>query len=112
MNASGEAVGGAEGKIAGSVVFYSGVGVGSDVDEFIKPRIDGFSEDAILRSVASPEKLSYRVGLPVGASLEKGSEGSVEVVDNGNVLASVLMPSAENAEGKPVPVSMAFQAMF
>ncbi len=94
--------------MAGSVVFYGGVGVGSDVDEIVKPEIDGFSEDAILRSVASPERLSYRVGLPAGTSLEQGSEGSIEVVDNGSLLATILTPSAEDAEGKLVPVSMVF----
>ena len=108
VNASGVAVGGAEGQVDGAVVFYGGVGVGNDVDEFVKPEINGFSEDAILRSAASPERLSYRVGLPTGASLEQGSEGSVEVVDNGSGLATISTPSAEDAEGKLVPVSMAF----
>jgi hypothetical protein len=83
VDAAGTPVGGSEGRVDGSIVFYGGVAVGSDVDEFVKPEIDGFSEDAILRSIASPEKLFYRVGLPAGASLEQGSEGSVEVVDNG-----------------------------
>ena len=108
VNASGAVVGGAEGQVDGSVVFYGGVGVGRDVDEFVKPEIDGFSEDAILRSDASPERLSYRVGLPAGASLERGNEGSVEVVDGGSVLATILTPSAEDAEGSPVSLSMGF----
>jgi RHS repeat-associated protein len=108
VDAAGTPVGGSEGRVDGSIVFYGGVAVGSDVDEFVKPEIDGFSEDAILRSIASPEKLFYRVGLPAGASLEQGSEGSVEVVDNGNVVASILTPIAEDAEGNLVPVSMAF----
>jgi RHS repeat-associated protein len=108
VDAAGTPVGGSEGRVDGSIVFYGGVAVGSDVDELVKPEIDGFSEDAILRSIASPEKLFYRVGLPAGASLEQGSEGSVEVVDNGNVVASILTPTAEDAEGNVVPVSMAF----
>ncbi len=54
VDASGVAVGGGEGHVDGSVVFYGGVGAGSDVDELVKPERGGFSEDAILRSVLSP----------------------------------------------------------
>jgi RHS repeat-associated protein len=108
VSGSGVVVGGSEGRVDGSVVFYGGVGVGSDVDEFVKPETYGFSEDAILRSAASPEQLFYRVGLPEGASLvqAKGGSGAVEVVDEGSVIASVLAPHAQDAAGTPVGVSL------
>ncbi len=106
VDASGAAAGGSEGRVDGSVVFYGGVGVGSDVDEIVKPETDGFSEDAILRSQASPEKLMYRVGLPEGASLTQKGSGAVEVMDAGQPIATILAPRASDAEGTSVPVSV------
>ena len=38
---AGGSVGGMEGRLDGSVVFYGGVGVGSDVDEVVKPETRG-----------------------------------------------------------------------
>ena len=108
VGASGVAVGGSEGRVDGSVVFYGGVGVGSDVDEVVKPETDGFSEDAVLRSAASPGRLFYRVGLPEGASLVevKDGSGAVDVVEGGSVIARVSASLAHDAVGVPVPVSM------
>ncbi len=108
VDASGAGVGGSEGRVDGSVVFYGGVGVGSDVDEVVKPETDGFSEDAVLRSAASPGRLLYRVGLPEGASLVEANDGSgaANVVDDGRVIARVPVPLAQDATGAAVPVSM------
>ena len=108
VDASGAAMGGSEGRVDGSVVFYGGVGVGSDVDEVVKPETDGFSEDAVLRSAASPGRLFYRVGLPEGASLVEANDGSgaANVVDDGRVIARVPVPLAQDATGAAVPVSM------
>jgi RHS repeat-associated protein len=107
-SASGVVASASEGQVDGAVVFYGGVSAGSDVDEFVKPETDGFSEDAILRSDASPEQLFYRVGLPEGASLVQadGGFGSVDVVDEGSVIAGVLAPHAQDAAGTPVGVSL------
>lgn len=107
-NASGAAVTAAEGRVDGSVVFYGGVSAGSNVDELVKPETGGFSEDAILRSAASPKQLFYHVGLPEGASLVRADDGSgsVNVVDQGSVIASVLAPHAQDAAGTPVGVSL------
>jgi hypothetical protein len=108
VDASGAAVGGSEGRVDGSVVFYGGVGVGGDVDEIVKPETDGFSEDAILRSSASPRRLIYRVGLPEDASLVKANDGLgvVDVVDGGSVIARLSVPLAQDATGASVPVSV------
>ena len=107
INGSGVAVGGAEGVVDGAVVFYGGVSVGSDVDELVKPLPSGFAEDAVLRSAASPERLSYRVGVPAGGSLVpvSGESGAVEVVVGGSVVAVVSAPSAFDSMGSAVPVS-------
>jgi RHS repeat-associated protein len=111
VDASGTAVGGGEGRVDGSVVFYGGVDVGSDVDEVVKPETGGFSEDAILRSAASPGRLYYRVGLPEGASLVEANDGSgtADVVDSGRVIARVPVPLAQDATGAAVPVSMSVE---
>ncbi len=111
VDASGVAVGGSEGRVDGSSIFYGGVGVGSDVDEVVKPLTDGFSEDAVLRSVDSPARLAYRVGLPEGASLVDADNGAggVDVVDDGSVIASIPVPFAQDASGVAVPVSMSVE---
>lgn len=57
VDASGAAVRSSDGRVDGAAVFYGGVSAGSDVDELVKPETSGFSEDAILRSAASPEQL-------------------------------------------------------
>jgi RHS repeat-associated protein len=108
VNASGAAVGGAEGSVDGAVAFYGGVELGSDVDMIVKPMTTGFEEDALLRSARSPQQLSFRLGLPEGATVRqaRGVSGPVEVVKEGQVLATVLPPSAEDAAGTAVPVSM------
>ena len=110
VDGAGAVAGSAEGQLDGSVVFYSGVGVGSDVDELVKPTTTGFSEDAVLRSQLSPERLFYRVGMPVGASLEAAHDGSgaIYVIDRGIVIAMIVPPSATDAAGTSVPVSMGF----
>ncbi len=111
VDVSGAAVGGSEGRVDGSVVFYGGVGVGSDVDEVVKPETGGFSEDAVLRSTASPGRLVYRVGMPEGASLVNaaGSSGLVHVVSSGSVIASISVPLAHDASGASVPVSLSVE---
>jgi RHS repeat-associated protein len=108
VNGSGAPVGGSEGVIDGAVVFYGGVELGSDVDVFVKPITAGFEEDALLRSVRSPQELAFRLGLPEGATVRQASDGSgvLEVIKEGQLLATVPLPSAEDAAGTPVPVSM------
>ena len=108
VDTSGTPVGGSEGRVDGAVVFYGGVGVGSDVDMAVKPSTFGFSQEAFLRSDRSPSVISFRVGMPQGASLVQASGGSgvVEVVKEGATIATIASPSAEDAAGTSVPVSM------
>src|SRR5579864_4970297 len=98
---------GSEGQVDGSVVFYGGVGVGSDVDIAMKPSTLGFSAETFLRSERSPETLYFRVGMPQGASLVQEREaGGVGVVEQGRTIADIFPPSATDAAGSVVPVSM------
>jgi RHS repeat-associated protein len=106
VDAQGSALGGSEGVISGATVFYANTQ--ADMDSVIKPATDGFAADTFLRSVESPERLFFRVGLPAGAGLVSAKDGSgvVEVVDEGAVIATILPPAAQDAAGTSVPVSM------
>ena len=107
LNSSGSPVGGSEGEVNGATVLYANTQV--DTDTVIKPLVLGFEADTLLRSVESPHQLAFRVGLPPGASLAQGVAGSgqVEVIDEGTVIALISPPSAQDAAGTAVPVSMA-----
>ena len=93
-----------EGSLDGASVFFANTQ--TDTDTVVKPSTFGFSVDTLLRSGKSPEQLSFRVGLPAGASLVQASDGSgaVEVVKEGVALAQMPAPSARDAAGSYVPV--------
>jgi RHS repeat-associated protein len=104
VDAQGAALGGAEGWVDGASVFFANTQ--TDSDTVVKPTSTGFEEDTLLRSIASPEQLSFRVGLPEGANLVQAANGAVQVVDEGTVIASVLPVSAWDSAGTHVPVAM------
>ena len=106
VDSSGLPLGGSEGSIVGATVLYANTL--ADMDSAIKPVTDGFSAETILRSVASTRELFFRVGLPAGARLVQrgGPSGAVQVVEDGVAAATVLPPSAEDAAGTSVPVTM------
>lgn len=106
VDAEGHALNGSDGAIDGSALFYGGTG--TDTDSLIKPTSFGFDADTILRSVRSPRRLFFRVGLPAGARLvaAKGVSASVDVVAQGATIATVSPPLASDAEGTQVPVAM------
>lgn len=106
VSAEGMPLGGSEGVLEGVSVLYANTQ--TDADAVVKPTTVGFAEDTILRSVASPSQLYFRVGMPAGASLKQqaGIGGPVEVVDEDTVIATILSPHAYDAEGTVVPVSM------
>jgi len=106
VDAQGAPLGGSEGVVDGATVFYGGTG--TDSDTVVKPTTAGFETDTLLRSVESPSTLSFHVGLPEGASLVSAKDGSgtVSIVDEGAVIAALPAPTAHDAEGTVVPVSM------
>jgi RHS repeat-associated protein len=106
VGTNGSALGGAKGALDGATVVYANTQ--TDSDTVVKPLTSGFEEDTLLRSVDSPSRLSFRVGLPADARLlpAKHGLGGVDVVDQGAVIAAVPAPSAQDAEGTVVPVSM------
>jgi RHS repeat-associated protein len=110
VDAQGHALEGAGGAIEGATALYANTQ--TDTDTAIKPITLGFETDSFLRSVESPQELDFRVGLPQGASLvaEEDGSGGVAVVKEGVVLALIAPPSARDAAGRSVPVSMTMTA--
>ncbi len=105
VDAQGHPVGGAEGSADGASMLYTNTEV--DTDTVVKPLATGFELDALLRSQQSPGRLYLRVGMPAGARLvqERGSRGA-RVLEDGRTIAVVDAPSALDAAGSVVPVSM------
>ncbi len=105
VDAQGVALDGSEGVVDGATVLYANTE--TDADTVVKPTAFGFAVDAVLRSVASPRRLYYRVGMPRGARLvQERHGGSVRVVLGGSTIAVILAPGARDATGLIVPVSM------
>jgi RHS repeat-associated protein len=105
VDSHGVALSGAEGVVDGSSILFTNTQ--ADEDTAVKPSTFGFETSTILRSVNSPSEMFYRVGLPEGASLVQHNEaGAVQVVKEGAVIATVVVPVAEDATGATVPVSM------
>ena len=95
----------AQGSLVGATVLYPNTQ--TDTDTIAKPTTLGFETNTILRSIASPTQLQFRVGLPSGARLlQAPGESSARVVLDGQTIAIVRAPSARDAEGTPVPLSM------
>jgi hypothetical protein len=95
----------ADGTLQGASIIYANTQ--TDTDTAVKPTTEGIDESTILRSVASPTQLHFRVGLPPGASLvQADGASSARVVLDGQTIATVNPPGATDAEGREVPVSM------
>lgn len=108
LEASGTgAAEGSSGVSDGEAVFWGSVSMGTDVDALARAMPSGVDLMAVLRSQRSPRSLRYRVGLPEGASLSQPAEGgAVEVIEAGRAVAQIVVPSAVDAEGVPVPVAL------
>ncbi|MFZ2049370.1 MAG: DUF6531 domain-containing protein [Solirubrobacteraceae bacterium] len=108
LEASGTgAAEGSSGVSDGEAVFWGSVSMGTDVDALARATSSGVDLMAVLRSQRSPRSLRYRVGLPEGASLSQPAEGgAVEVIEAGRAVAQIVLPTAVDAEGMPVPVTL------
>ena len=77
-------------------------------DTLVAPRATGVEVFSQLRSPESPEQLRFDLRLPEGAQLrpsEKGSSAEVVSAD-GDVMTEVTPPTASDAQGAAVPVTM------
>jgi YD repeat-containing protein len=108
VDAQGVALGGSEGSLQGASVLYANTQ--TDTDTLAKPTSVGFELSSILRSEDSPHELYYRVGLPSGARLvQHDHRGPLQVLMGGEMLGMVMPPSAVDAAGTSVPVSMSLK---
>ena len=100
------------GQLDGASVFYgaseSAQASVFDLDTIVKPSTFGLTIDQSLRSQRSPSRLFFKLGLPEGASLvqEDPGSGPVRVVADGRPIIVIFTPSAEDAQGTSVPISM------
>jgi RHS repeat-associated protein len=93
------------GELAGGSVLYANTQ--TDTDTLAKPTSTGFETYTLLRSVASPQALSYRLELPGGVRLKRVERShAVEVLAGDQAVANVSAPVARDAAGTPVPVSL------
>ncbi|HEX5307934.1 MAG TPA: SMP-30/gluconolactonase/LRE family protein [Solirubrobacteraceae bacterium] len=102
VSGSGRTLAG-NGQLDGGAVVYPNTG--TDADTAAKPISTGFEMYDTLRSVASSQVLSFRVGMPAGASL-RSAGSAASVVAYGHTLASISAVRAVDADGTEVPVSM------
>jgi YD repeat-containing protein len=93
-----------EGQLDGTSVIYANTQLATDT--IVKPTVTGFDTQIAIRAADAPESFSYHAHLPVGARLKAGPAGSAEINDDGETIATIAAPSAIDAEGDDVPVSM------
>ncbi len=86
-----------------SVAAYPNIAADSDLA--LAPTPTGLEALTTLRSADSPRTQTYHLQLPSGASLRE-AQGGAEVVRGKEVLLGIPAPSAIDAAGEPVPVSM------
>lgn len=105
-DAQGNPLTGSEGTVVGASVVYANTQ--TDADTLVKPMTDGFEIDSLLRSVDSPGELYFKVGVPAGAKLvsDASTTDGVRVVREGGTIATVSVPTAKDAAGAIVPVTM------
>jgi hypothetical protein len=77
-----------------------------DTDLFVAPTATGAELFNLLRSTESPEDLRFDVQVPEGAELRATGYGGAEVVRGDEVLQSIPSPTATDAQGSEVPVTL------
>lgn len=105
VDAEGAALSGAEGVANGTSVFFANTQ--TDADTVLKPSSRGLDVTTILRAIASPQTLYFRIGLPEGDRLVTSREGAgIAVVHGHTAVGFIPAPAATDAAGTPVPVRM------
>ena len=90
--------------VQGSATFYPNVA--PDTDLAVAPTPTGVETFAQLRTAEAPQTQTYHLSLPAGASLKATPEGGAEITQGGELLVVVPPPSAIDAEGSEVPVTL------
>ncbi len=99
VDGQGQSLRGSEGLLAGAGVFMRTLRW--ILIRLLKPTTTGLS-GCFLRSVQSPEQLYFRVGMPAGAELVSDGRGGAGVMLEGETIATVLPPAAQDAAGSVV----------
>lgn len=106
-NPHGRPLGGAPGALTRAAVLYANTQ--TDADTLVKPTPSGFAIDGVLRSPASPQRLTFEVGMPSGARLvapERGAANAAAILMRGATLATIVAPAARDVTGAAVPVAI------
>lgn len=90
--------------VEGAATFYPNVA--PDTDLAVAPTPTGVETFTQLRSAEAPLSQTYRISLPAGASLKASKDGGAEVTQGEELLVAVPPPSAIDAEGNEIPVSL------
>lgn len=80
--------------------------VARDTDLAVAPTPTGVETLTQFRSADSPRSQTFELQLPAGATLEATEEGGAAVVDGQETLVGVSPPTAVDASGAEVPVSL------
>jgi sugar lactone lactonase YvrE len=91
--------------IGNEAAFYPNVA--PDTDLSVVPTPTGVETFTMLRSAQAPQTQTFHLGLPDGSELNANPEGGATVTQAGEPLLTVQPPSAIDAEGNSVPVSLA-----
>jgi streptogramin lyase len=78
----------------------------NDVSTLATASLRGFELTSMLLSQRSPSELYFHVGIPAGAHMQSAPDGSVRILRRGGVIAEIAPPSAQDAEGTSIPVTM------
>ena len=90
--------------VQGSATFYPNVA--TDTDLAVAPTPTGVETFTQLRSAQAPQSQSFHLSLPAGASLKASQDGGAEITQGEELLVAVPPPSAIDAAGNEVPVSL------
>ena len=85
-------------------VFYGGAGAATDL--VAAPTPGGLETFFTLRGASSPEDATLALDLPRGARVVSAGGGALVIVRGGRTIGRIAPPSAVDAQGTQVPVSM------
>lgn len=80
--------------------------VAADTDFAVSPTPLGFETLTQVRSAKAPDTQRLRLALPDGATMSPTGKGGAKVLQDGQLLMTVDPPSAIDAAGEEVPVTM------
>jgi hypothetical protein len=90
-----------------SVALYPNVA--EETDLTVAPTPTGFETQTVLRAADAPRRQVFRISMPTGASLKASESGGAEVVRGSDLLMRVAPPTAIDAQGNPVAVTLAVE---